>query len=178
MRLKLLLALLIVSSTVFAQREIGEDQSIKDRGYLGFGFGGLSFGSDTYYGNSFSIGASALAGYMFTANLSAGVAIDYQYASYGDRNFKYHLYGGVPFVRYNISDFFIQADYGLYSLKIKGDQITEPRIHEERFFLGVGYSPQTGSRAQFNALLSYDVLYDNIGIFPSPLSLRVFVTFH
>lgn len=178
MKLRVLLALVIISSSVFAQREIGEDQSIKDRGYIGLGFGGLSFGSDTYYGKYFSVGASALAGYMFTENLSAGVGIDYQFTSYGDQKLKNHLYGGFPFVRYNISDFFVQADYATYSLKVKLGSTEEARVREERFFVGVGYSPQTGSRTQFNLLLSYDVLYDNIGIFPSPLSLRAFITFH
>lgn len=178
MKLRVTLALLFISSFVFAQREVGESQSIKDRGYVGLGFGGLSFGSDTYYGKYFSIGASALAGYMFTENLSAGVGIDYQYTSYGDQNLKNHLYGGFPFVRYNISDFFIQADYALYSLKSNLGLASEVRVSEERFFLGVGYSPQTFSRTRFNLLLSYDVLYDNIGLFPSPLSLRAFITFH
>lgn len=177
MKLKFLLGLLIVSSSVFAQREIGNTTSLKDRGYVGVGFGGLSFGESNYYGRYFSIGVSALTGYMVTANLSAGLGFDYQFDSYGDADLKNHIFGGYPFIRYNIADFFVQADYDVYSLKALYDT-QQVRVTEERFFVGVGYSPQSFSRTRLNALLSYDFLYDNIGLFSSPISLRVFVTFH
>ncbi len=178
MKFRVLIILLIASTSVFAQREIGDSPSISDRGYVGLGFGGLSFGSDTYYGKYFSIGVSALAGYMLTENLSTGFGVDYQFTSYNDIGYKNHLYGGFPFVRYNISDFFIQTDYAIYSLKSNLGTTQEARVREERFFVGVGYSPETGNRAQFNLLLSYDLLYDNIGLFPSPIALRAFITFH
>lgn len=178
MKFRFLIILLFVSASGFAQREIGDSPSLKDRAYAGLGFGGLSFGSDTYYGKYFSIGASALAGYMLTEHLSAGVGIDYQFTSYSDIGFKNHLYGGYPFVRYNVSDFFVQTDYAVYSLKSNLGSTSEARIREERFFVGIGYAPQTSNRTRFNLLLSYDLMYDNIGLFPSPISLRAFVTFH
>lgn len=177
MKLRLLLAFLCISLAAAAQRDIGNTTSIKDRGYLGIGFGGLSFGESNFYGRYFSIGVSALTGYMITENLSAGVGFDYQFDSYNDAGLKNHIFGGYPFVRYNIADFFVQADYDIYSLKALYDA-QQLRVTEERFFVGVGYSPQSFGRARFNALLSYDFLYDNIGLFSSPISLRVFITFY
>jgi len=54
----------------------------------------------------------------------------------------------------------------------------EARVQEERWFVGVGYAPRSNGRATLNLLLSYDLLYLNSGPFASPISLRVFVTFH
>ncbi len=177
MKHHLLILFLLISGAVFAQRDIGSTTSVKDRGYVGVGFGGLSFGESNFYGRYFSVGVSALAGYMLTENLSAGVGFDYQFDSYRDADLQNHIFGGYPFIRYNISDFFIQADYDIYSLKALATT-QKIRVTEERFFLGVGYSPQSYSRTRLNALLSYDLLYDNIGLFASPISLRVFITFY
>lgn len=178
-RLRFLVFILFVSTSVFAQRELDDDSwSLKNRGYAGLGFGGLSFGTDNYYGNYFSIGVSALGGYMLTEQLSAGVGIDYQYTKYGDVGLKNHVVGGYPFLRYQIADFFAQTDYAIYTLKAELGSDQEARVQEERLFLGVGYAPRSNGRAMINLLLSYDVLYLNSGPFASPISLRFFVTFH
>lgn len=178
MKLKFLIALLLISTSVFAQREIGESNSLKDRGYAGVGFGGLAFGSDTYYGRYFSIGASALGGYMLTESLSAGVGLDYQFTSYGDIGLRNHIVGGYPFLRVRVTDFFAQADYAVYTLKANLGTDQEARVQAERFFVGIGYAPRSSGNTTFNILLSYDLLYVPSGPFVSPISLRAFLTFH
>src|SRR5687768_4494314 len=107
---KIVLFLLVSFSslTVFSQKDIDDQSgwSIKDRGYFGLGLGGLGVGRSPFYGRYFSIGVTPLAGYMLTKNLSAGLAFEYQYTSYSDLKLKIHQYGGYPFLRYNIREFF------------------------------------------------------------------------
>lgn len=179
MRAAIFILILAFSSVAaYAQRDIDEDASwdLRDRGYTGIGFGGLSFGRHSYFGNYFSIGASVLGGYMVTKNLSAGVGFEYQYTSYGDLKLRHHLYGGYPFLRYNIKNFFIQADYDLYSVQV---DITDPGQREmaDRLFMGVGFSSPTRGRAYMNFLVQYDFLYTSTSLWGSPLSTRLFFTF-
>ena len=176
--LLLLFCFTLSFSAAYCQRDIGErsDWSIKERGYVGLGFGGLGLGRHSVYGNYFSVGLSPMAGYMLTKNLSTGLAFEYQYTSYSDLKLKIHQYGWYPFVRYNIKDFFIQTDYDWYSVEDFGSP-NRDRIILDRFFVGVGYSSRGGGRAATNILISYDLLYTNTSPFSSPLSIRIFLTF-
>lgn len=179
MKARWVLILMLVSASAYAQRELDDESwSLKNRGYAGLGFGGLNFGTDPYVGKYFTIGGSALGGYMLTENLSTGVGIEYQFTSMGDIGVKMHTVGGYPFLRYRVTDFFAQVDYALYSLEANPGTSFEERVIEERFFVGIGYAPRSNSRATLNALLCYDLLYENRGVFFSPIALRVFVTFH
>lgn len=179
MRLLISIVLFFVCSvSCFAQREIDEDASwdFRDRAYTGLGFGGLSFGQHRILGSYFSIGASALGGYMLTKNLSTGVGFEYQYTSYSDLKLKNHLYGGYPFLRYNIKNFFMQADYALYSVQVFVNDPDEREILD-RFFVGAGYSSPTRGRSFMNFLVSYDLLYNRNSRWGSPLNTRLFFTF-
>jgi hypothetical protein len=180
--MKKLLPLILLTCccmSAFSQRDVDErtSWSVKDRGYLGLGFGGLGFGTNSQFGTYFSVGVSPQAGYMLTKNLSTGLAFEYQYTSYSDLHLKNHMYGWYPFVRYNIiKDFFLQADYDWYSI----DNVFTPetdRVTFDRFFVGVGYSSRGGGRSAVNFLASYDLLYTNTSPFNSPLSIRIFMTF-
>lgn len=177
-KLFLLAVLATTLSTAFAQKEVDENTSwaIKDRGYLGLGFGGLGLGSNSVYGNYFSIGLTPMAGYMLTKNLSTGLAFEYQYTSYSDLKLKIHQYGWYPFVRYNIKNFFVQTDYDWYSVENFASP-TRDRVILERFFVGLGYWSGTGGKVSTNLLLSYDLMYTNTSPFSSPLSIRIFMTF-
>jgi hypothetical protein len=164
--------------SAYSQRDVDEHTSwsIKDRGYLGLGFGGLGFGTNSLYGTYFSIGVSPQVGYMLTKNLSTGLAFEYQYTSYSDLGLKNHMYGWYPFARYNIRNFFLQADYDWYSI----DNILTAETDREildRFFVGAGYTSRGGGRSAVNFLVSYDLLYTNTSRFSSPLSIRIFMTF-
>lgn len=173
----LVLLLFIIHLSAFAQKEIYEDSSweLKDRGYVGVGLGGLGFG--TYAGgNYFSIGASALGGYMLTRNLSTGVGFEYQYTSYSYMKLRNHLYGGYPFLRYNIKNFFLQADYTMYSVQVDITNAGERQMMD-RMFVGVGFSSPSGRRGFMNFLVSYDFLYSNASRWGSPLNTRLFFTF-
>jgi hypothetical protein len=174
----ILIILILFSTASFGQKEISEDTpyTFKERAYAGIGFGGLSFGNHTYYGRYFSIGAGVLGGYMLTRNLSAGVGFEYQYTSYSDQKFRNHVYGGYPFVRYNIKNFFVQFDYDLYWLKANIPNASA-EAQQERFFGGIGFSSASRGRAFMNFLVSYDFLYTSQSLFGSPLNTRLFFTF-
>lgn len=174
-----LVFLIASSANVLAQREIAEDAPMWDfdeRAYAGIGFGGLSFGNHTFYGRYFSIGAGVLGGYMLTRNLSTGVGFEYQYTTYGDADVKNHVYGGYPFVRYNIKNFFLQFDYDFFWLKTNFQTYTA-EAREERFFGGIGFFGSGRGRVTTNFLISYDFLYTNTSLFGSPLNTRLFFTF-
>lgn len=164
-------------TTTFAQRDFGDSArwTLRDRGYLGLGLGGLGFGNSAY-GNYFSAGVSGLAGCMLTKNLSTGVGLEYQYTSYSDANLRTHQYVTYPFVRYNIKDFFIQFDYDFYSINVNLNTQPQRRVYE-RFFMGLGYSPNSGGRARVNFLVSYDLFYPGVNVFNSPLNTRFYFTF-
>jgi hypothetical protein len=176
-RICLLILLCLISFTCLSQKEIDDRTgwSLKDRGYLGLGFGGLGLGRHSTLGNYFSIGVTPMAGYMLTKNLSSGLAFEYQYTSYSDLKIKIHQYGWYPFVRYNIRMFFIQADYDWYSIPTTVN--SDERIILDRFFAGIGYSSKGRGSSAMNFLLSYDLLYTNTSPFSSPLSVRIFFTF-
>jgi hypothetical protein len=178
--LVLLLLLFIGAATVpaVAQKEIDEETpwTFRERAYTGIGFGGLSFGRHSIYGNHFSIGAGVLGGFMLTKNLSTGVGFEYQYTTYSEAKIKNHVYGGYPFVRYNIKNFFIQFDYDMYILRTDFRTATQ-ESREERFFGGVGFFNPGRGRTMVNFLISYDFLYDSSSLFGSPLNTRLFFTF-
>jgi hypothetical protein len=165
--------LVFLSVNLFAQREIDEDSplSFKDRGYAGVGLGGLSIGN-----GYFSVGGGVLGGLMLTRNLSTGVGFEYQYTSYSYQKLKNHVYGGYPFVRYNIKNFFIQFDYDLFWLKAN-IPTASAEATQERFFGGLGFFGAGRGRVQSNFLISYDFLYTSASLFSSPLNTRLFFTF-
>lgn len=172
-----IIGLCLFSVGAFAQRYVDESSSysFKDRGYVGFGLSGLNFGNDRFSGRFFSIGGSAQLGYMVTNNLSTGLGFEYTYTTYSDQNIKNHVYGGYPFIRYNIKNFFLQTDYNLVTFKVDAPG-QELKASFERFFAGIGYSSPSGNRAFFNILVSYDFLYTTSSPFASPLSIRFYFT--
>jgi hypothetical protein len=179
--MRLLLSVLFVVMVVLsaqAQRDV-EDRakwSLQDRGYLGIGLGGLGLGSSSYYGKYFTIGLTGQGGYMITKNLSAGIGAEYQYTNYSDLKITDQVFGGYPFIRYNVfKQFFVQTDYDFYSISV--DARYKARNIYNRFFVGAGYSSPAGRRGRFNILVSYDLLYTNTSVFNSPLSYRAYFTF-
>ncbi len=168
-----------IAATAFSQKYVDENTgwSVKDRAYLGLGFGGLGLGTSSVYGKYFSIGATPMVGYMLTKNLSTGMGFEYQYTSYSDIKVKVHQYGWYPYLRYNIADLFVQFDYDWYSVPTSYTNSNEDREIHNRFFAGLGYASRGGGSTAFNILLSYDLIYSNLGPFNSPISLRAFMTF-
>lgn len=159
----------------YGQKEISEDTpwNFKDRAYTAVGFGGLGFGTHPYYGKYFSVGLSALEGYMLTRHMSVGVGFQYQYTSYSNPKAQTHFYGGYPFLRHNVRNFFFQTDYHMYG--ISGDYLESSEKLADRFFIGLGYFSQ--GRPGLNFLVSYDLLYTNTGPWGTPLSTRLFFNF-
>ena len=173
---KTLIFLFCLSSVAsLAQRELYDESSysIKDRGYFGAGLSGLNFGRDQFNRKFFSIGVSGQLGYMLTKNLSTGVGLEYTFTDVTE--YKQHIYGGYPFIRYNIKNFFLQTDYNIVTIKVTGFG-QEAKESFDRFFAGIGYSSPAGNGGYLNILASYDFLYTNSSPFASPISIRVYFT--
>jgi hypothetical protein len=165
----------VICLTAFSQIQLdeGAGYSLKDRGYLGIGVGGLGFGQSNA-GTYYSIGLTPQAGYMINQYVSSGFAFEYQYTGYPDIHRNITQYGWYPYVRFNIKKFFVQSDYDWYS--IPAFNSGERKIFN-RFLLGAGYFSQGRGRGGVNFLISYDLLYTANSPFNSPLSIRFFFTF-
>lgn len=178
----LLVMLIAVHVTLWAQREVDGQSSWKDRIYTG---GGLGFngGTDVIGNKYFNISVSPIVGYMITSQLSGGVGVSYQRISYPDINFNYTQYGFMPFIRYNFSDLFVTAEYNYINLPdidydlATGRYTEAARIYRSRMLVGAGYSKPLGNRARVNAVALYDLLYQRPSVFLSPWVFRVFVSF-
>jgi hypothetical protein len=177
MKAGVVIFLLIVMTTIktYGQKEIDENTpwSFRDRAYTGLGFGGLSFGNHPYYGSYFSAGLSAVEGFMLTKHLSTGIGVQYNFTSYSKPKAQTHLLGGYPFLRCNIRNFFIQADYSMYQMK--GDYVDSSQRLADRFLVGAGY--YTPGRPGLNFMIAYDLLYTNTGPWGTPVTTRLFFTF-
>lgn len=175
----LFIALLAISYSAFAQREVEEDSKPKfmDRVYFGGGFG-LSGGRDAYGNNYFYFAVNPIVGYMFTPKLSAGTGISWQQYNYKDVNVKVNQYGISPFVRYNVGKLFSYAEYNLINTPVYTNNLNE-RENYNRLLLGLGYTQAFGSgRGAINVMALYDVLYQQSDrVFASPWVFRVFFSF-
>jgi hypothetical protein len=176
-----LLLFVFLVTRIFSQIQVDDKSgpSLKERGFLGLGIGGLGLGSNAY-GSYYSIGLTPQAGYMFNQYFSSGLAFEYQYTGYtsriqGTQTQNVSRYGWYPFVRLNIKKIFAQADYDWYSVAVSGGP--KERAIFNRFLIGVGYFQQGRGRGGMNFLVSYDMLYSANGPFNSPLSIRIFFTF-
>lgn len=160
---------------VFCQIQLDDraSNSIKDRGYLGLGIGGLGLGTGSF-GTYYSIGLTPQVGYMFNQYVSSGLAFEYQYTGYPDAHQHYSQYGWYPYLRFNIKKIFIQTDYDWYSVPV---MYSNERKMFNRFLLGAGYFSPGRGRGGMNFLVSYDLLYSANSPFNSPLSIRIFWTF-
>ena len=163
MRFCATILLFFLAVSVYGQKYVDDDTpyNFRDRAYGGLGLGGLGFGSHSTLGNYFSIGVSALGGYMLTKNLSTGIGFEYQYTSYGQADIK---------------NFFLQADYNMYNIEIRyrDNKASET---SDRMLVGIGFSSPTRGRGYFNFLVSYDFLYSSTSPWGSPLNTRMFFTF-
>jgi hypothetical protein len=176
LRALLYVACMLYGVSVSGQIQIDErtPNTIKDRGYLGLGIGGLGLGTSSV-GTYYSIGVTPQVGYMINPYLSPGLAFEYQYVGYtGGVNQHYSQYGWYPYLRFNIKKFFIQTDYDTYYVPVN---FGSDRKVFNRFLLGLGFFTPGRKRGGFNMLISYDVLYTANSPFNSPLSFRAFFTF-
>ena len=178
-RFYILLVMELSTTLSFAQVDVEDQASWKDRIYTGGG-GGFSGGSNNL-GKFFSISVSPIVGYMITQQASAGLGISYQYTSYSDLPSpnSYSMYGVSPFVRYNFKELFLTAEYNYLSIPINLFSTNSDRVFRDRMLLGAGYSvPMGGSgRGRINAMALYDVLFRPGNGFSSPWVFRVFFSF-
>lgn len=160
--------LLIVALSSYAQKELDDEASVLDRIYFGGGLGFSSSNTATF------ITLSPIVGYMITPQLSAGVGVQYQYIKNKFNDRSSNVYGGSLFTRYNISQFFLQAEYNLLNVEYLQDN-GSVRENFDRLLLGGGISQPLG-KARLNILGMYDLIYEENGPFASPWVFRVFVS--
>lgn len=176
----ILIALFLsMSFSALAQIDVEDESNWMDRVYFG---GGGSFGAGTQNGVKYSyLSVSPMVGYMVSTQVSVGSGFIYQRTSYSDIKFTYDQYGVMPFVRYNINNVFLMAEYNYINLPLMsysnlGYKI-DARVYRSRMLLGAGFSQPLGGRGRFNAMIMYDVLYQENSGFYSPLVYRVFFSF-
>lgn len=159
----------------WAQRDFdAEDKpSFMDRVYFGGG-GNVQFGQDY-----FVIGASPLAGYMFTSRFSGGLGATYMYTRFGGPYpYNSHIYGGRVFTRYNIlKSVFAMGEYEMLSLDRSYTPTDIRREWVDRLLIGGGYFQSMGPRGGFNIGILYDVFYRPGRGYNSPWVYRVGFTF-
>jgi hypothetical protein len=168
--------LLLITFSTYGQREVEEDAgwSLKERLYLGGGFG-LNGGNDAFGNRYFYVGLNPIIGYMITQQFSAGIGLQWQHFSYPDVNVKVNQYGVSPFVRYNFSQLFAYAEYNLLNTPTFNN--TERR-NFDRLLVGLGYTQPLGRRGAINAMALYDLIYSNTEqAFASPWVFRVYFSF-
>lgn len=169
-----LLTLLIFSSAlgVSAQKYVdwNDEPSFFERLYVG---GGLGFSTDQ---NATFISVSPIVGYMITSNLSAGVGVDYQYIRYRFADITDNIYGGSAFVRYNISQFFLQTEYSVLNIESSPFDDVANRRNYDRFLFGGGISQPLGRNSRVNVIGLYDFMYNELSPFASPWVFRVFIS--
>lgn len=160
-----------------AQIEVGERAGWRDRVFVGGG-GGLGGGTDVFGNRFFRISVSPVIGYMVTDKVSMGTSVVYNSINYSDLGFRYKQYGIMPFIRYNLDDLFLTAEWNYLNvprLSFNGNYDVTERLNVTRMLAGAGYSKPIGGRSRVNVVGLYDLAYKR-QYFASPWVLRVFFT--
>jgi hypothetical protein len=178
MKFSILIFFILMSLTSFSQRVIeeGSSSSLKDRLYVGGGFG-LNGGSDAFGNRYFYFALNPIVGYMVTQKFSVGTGLNWQRYMYSEPvKLNIDQYGVSPFMRYNFSQLFAYGEYNLINTPTYN--LAQRRTYD-RLLLGLGYSQPMGrSRGAVNVMALYDVIYDQQErAFASPWVFRVFFSF-
>ena len=178
----LLLVGIFISSVSFAQfnnilkkpsNQNSSPLSGRDRIYFSMG-GGLGGGTNpqgfrySYYALLPTIG------YRFSPEILLGVNLQYSKYSFPDIGASYDQLGGALFGRYYLQQLFFQLEYDKLSSTTFDNN---SRRYYDRLLVGVGYFQPIGKRSGINGMIMYDVLYQQNGIFQSPIVYRVFFSF-
>ncbi len=178
MRIILLPLILLLGITAAqAQIEVSERAAWRDRVFFGGG-GGLGGGNDVFGNRFFRISVSPVVGYMVTDKVSLGTSVVYNTINYSDLGFRYKQYGVMPFIRYNLDDLFLTAEWNYLNvprLSFNGQYDVTERLNVTRLLAGAGYSKPVGGRSRVNVVGLYDLAYKR-EYFASPWVLRVFFT--
>lgn len=173
MKKLLMVALLIFSVSIRASAQYKSGgKNGGDKIYFGGGFG-LSVGT-----SSTSINASPLVGYKITEKFSSGVGVIYQYIKYKKLDVQFNNYGGSLFSRYQVTDnYFAHVEYERLSFEYPTGgsfaQIESLRATNNAFFVGGGYRQPISRSVSFNAVVLYDLLYEEeLSPYSSPLNVR------
>lgn len=144
--------------------------SLRDKIYFSMG-GGLGGGTNIqgYRYNYFALFPTI--GYRVRPEVLLGINVQYSKYSFPDLGASYDQLGGALFARYYIQQLFLQLEYD----KISSTTLdNSSRRYFDRLLVGVGYFLPVGKRSGVNAMVLYDLLYQQNGVFQSPIVYRVF----
>ncbi len=143
-------------SAMASDRNVSE-MSPRERIFIG-GSLGFQFGSF-----STTLGIHLHGGYLVTNRLMLGMGGNYQYMSFSATGSRYtsHIYGAGAFARYAIvSGFFAHAEFerlNLQSSPADDNSGNRPRITENNYLVGAGYTFGASSRVRLNLMLLYNL---------------------
>ena len=172
---------IFVSSLSFAQfnfntRSQGSSRSwLPDSSKWYFSMGGSLGGGTNIQGFRYTyILLFPTIGYRVSPQSLLGANPQYSKYSFPDIGASYDQLGLGLFYRYYLQQLFFQAEYD----KISSTTLdNSSRKYFDRFLVGVGYMLPIGRRGGINGMVLYDVLYQQNGVFQSPIVYRVFFSF-
>jgi hypothetical protein len=174
-KIPLIIFLYLIAGSAFAQKEVSDRASWQERTFIGGG-GGLGGGTDRNGNKYFNFSVSPVIGYMITSKVAAGAAVSYSSFNYTDIGVKFAQYGVMPFLRYNLEELFLTAEYNYINIPtLNGNYDTTDRIFTSRMLAGAGYTVPVGGNTKLNVVGMYDLAY-NRRYFASPWVFRVFFT--
>lgn len=184
MKKLLLVPLLLASLQAFSQYDqlIGKDVPLKERFYVGGGFG-LSFTSTSSF-----VAVSPNIGYRITERGSVGIGVMYQYArqkydipsqNIFGQNFEFNHYGGSVFTRYKVyGPIFVAAEYEYVNFETL--DLTSPTFETRRsdyssVLAGGGLAQPITRNVVFVISAMYNLTYSdgNSGPYTTPWNVRV-----
>lgn len=171
-KLAIILSVLMLSFTAYAQNPGNQGNNVLDKLYFGGGFG-LSAGS---WGTSVSV--SPIVGYRLIPRVSVGVGASYTYYKFQSGIYDYsdNRWGGQVFTQVALfKNLFGWLSYEFINYSYNGDQ--NDRRVAERVPLGLGYRMPLGRRGAFNVLGAYDLLHTSSSAYRSPWIFTFFFTF-
>lgn len=138
-----------------------------DRLFFGGGLG-LQFGTATY------IEIAPIVGYKLTERLSAGIGLKYIYYKFkynSTQSYSTNIYGGGPFVRFNVIEgLFLHAEYEILNLEVPDINYRKYiRKYITSVFLGGGYRQMIGNNSSLDLLVLYNVNASMYTPYPNPV---------
>lgn len=164
---------LTISYSAIAQLPLREREEndtgerFADRLFIGGGLG-LQFGTSTY------IEIAPIIGYKLTERLSAGLGLKYIYYKLkysSTQSYSTNIYGGGPFVRFNVIEgLFLHAEYEVLNLEVPDIYYREyVRKNITSVFLGGGYRQMIGNSSSLDLLLLFNVNESMYTPYPNPV---------
>jgi len=168
----LTVSLLSIATIAFGQYDefLGKDVPLKDRIYVGGGFG-LGFNSYADY-----VAVSPNVGVRITKRGSFGIGVQYQYRNYKTFKVKTNDWGGSVFTQYKLfGPFFLHAEYEYVNYEFVDISLATYRKGYSSILVGGGIAQPITQNVSFIISALYNLSYSDTdpGPYNTPWNLRV-----